>query len=141
MLKQLSVFVENRPGALSSICGVLKENGIDMRALSLADTQQFGILRMLVPDPVFAKSVLEKAGFTVKTTDVLVLSVPDRTGGLAEVMQIIDRHGLSVEYMYAFPSFGDGKAMIVFRFSDPENARKELAGENLQISDSGAAAE
>ncbi|MCQ2378666.1 MAG: ACT domain-containing protein [Victivallaceae bacterium] len=135
MLQQLSVFVENRPGALSRLCGVLEDNGIDMRALSLADTQQFGILRMLVPDPGTAKSVLEKAGFTVKTTDVIVLRVADRAGGLAEVMRIIDRHGLSVEYMYAFPSSGDGTAMIVFRFSDTADALEKLSGEKLPIFD------
>ncbi len=133
MLKQISLFVENRPGALSAVCKVLKENSIDMRALSLADTQQFGILRMLVKDDQAAKSVLEKAGFVVKLTDVLALSVPDRAGGLADVLSIIDKHNLSVEYMYAFPYADAKRAALIFRFADAEAAEKALAGEAVEM--------
>lgn len=133
MLKQLSLFVENQPGALSAVCKVLKENSIDMRALSLADTQQFGILRMLVRDENAAKSALEKAGFVVKLTDVLALSVPDRAGGLADVLSIIDKYDLSVEYMYAFPYADTKRAALIFRFADAAAAEKALAGEAVEI--------
>ncbi len=133
MLKQLSLFVENRPGALTAVCAVLKENAIDMRALSLADTQQFGILRMLVRDEQVAKNALEKAGFIVKLTDVIALSVPDRIGGLADVLQVIDKHELSVEYMYAFPGIASQRAALIFRFADAEAAEKALAGEAVEM--------
>ncbi len=132
-IKQLSLFVENRPGALSAVCGVLKEHNISIRTLSLADTQQFGILRLLVKEYEEAKKALEAAGFIVKITDVLALTVPDRAGGLAGILDILDRHGLSVEYMYAF-TFGHGdRAIIVFRFDDPEHALGELKDEPIEL--------
>ncbi len=132
-IKQLSLFVENRPGSLSAVCRVLKENNIDIRTLSLADTQQFGILRLLVKEHEQARTALEKAGFIVKVTDVLALTVPDHPGGLADILNILDKHKLSVEYMYAFTFGRNDKAVIVFRFEDPMQAIKELKGEAIEM--------
>ena len=133
MIKQLSLFVENRPGALSAVCQVLKNNRINIRTLSLADTQQFGILRLLVKEYEKAKEALEAAGLVVKVTDVLALTVPDHPGGLADILTIFDKHKLSVEYMYAF-TFGRGeKAVIVFRFENPEKAIEGLRGEPIEL--------
>ena len=133
MIKQLSLFVENRPGALSAVCQVLKNNRINIRTLSLADTQQFGILRLLVKEYEKAKEALDAAGLVVKVTDVLALTVPDHPGGLADILTIFDKHKLSVEYMYAF-TFGRGeKAVIVFRFENPEKAIEELRGEPIEL--------
>ena len=132
-IKQLSLFVENRPGALSAVCQVLKQHNLSIRTLSLADTRQFGILRLLIKEYETAKKVLEEAGFIVKVTDVLALTVEDRPGGLADILSIIDRHNLSVEYMYAFTFGHDNKAVLVFRFNDPEFAEKELRGEPIEL--------
>lgn len=127
LIKQLSLFVENKPGSLNAVCQVLKQNELSIRTLSLADTQQFGILRLLVKEYEKARDVLEKAGFLVKVTDVLALPVSDRPGGLADILDILDRHQLSVEYMYAFTFGREGEAVIVFRFENPEVALKALA--------------
>ena len=132
-IKQLSLFVENRPGSLSAVCQVLKEHNLSIRTLSLADTRQFGILRLLIKEYETAKKVLEEAGFIVKVTDVLALTVGDRPGGLADILTILDRHNLSVEYMYAFTFGRENKAVLVFRFDDPEHAQRELAGEPIEM--------
>lgn len=131
-IKQISLFVENRPGALSAVCRVLKENNIDIKTLSLADTQQFGILRLLVKECENAKAVLEKAGFLVKITDVLAMEVPDRPGGLSGILEIFDRHNLQVEYMYAFGGRSD-RAVMVFRFDDPQKTIDELNAEPIEF--------
>lgn len=133
MLTQLSLFLENRPGALSEACTVLKNAGVNLRALSLADTQEFGILRLLVDNPAKGKNALAAEGFVVKENKVLAVSVPDCAGGLAELFAIVDKLGLSVEYMYAFASGNVDKAVIVFRFSDQELAAEKLASENIEM--------
>lgn len=132
-IKQVSLFVENHPGALSAVCRVLRDNGLNIRTLSLADTQHFGILRLLVQDSEKARKVLEAAGFLVKVNDVLAILVPDRPGGLADVLEIIDRHGISVEYMYAFTFGRQNQAVIVFRFDNQEQAFEALAGEPIEL--------
>ncbi len=132
-IKQLSLFVENRPASLTTVCRVLKENQLDIKTLSLADTQQFGILRLLIKEYDVAKAKLEAAGFVVKLTDVLALTVPDRPGGLAEILEILDKHNLSVEYLYAFTFGREGKAIIVFRFENPELALAELKSEPIEF--------
>ena len=133
MLTQLSLFLENRPGALSEACTVLKNAGINLRALSLADTQQFGILRLLVDEPAKGKEALAAEGFVVKENKVLAVSVPDCAGGLAELFAVVDKLELSVEYMYAFASGSAGKAVIVFRFTDQELAVARLTAENVEV--------
>ena len=133
MLTQLSLFLENRPGALSEACNVLKRAGVNLRALALADTQQFGILRLLVEDPAAGKAALSADGFVVKENKVLALGVPDCAGGLAELFTVIDRLGLSVEYMYAFAGGRKDRAVIVFRFADQEQAAAKLTAENVEV--------
>lgn len=132
-IKQLSLFVENRPGSLSAVCKILKQENLSIRTLSLADTQQFGILRLLIKEYDQARAALEKAGFIVKVTDVLAIEVPDRPGGLSDILEILDRHKLSVEYMYAFTFGNDDRAVIVFRFEDPEGAIKLLKDEPITM--------
>ena len=123
-VKQLSLFVENQPGSLSKVCKVLKDGGFNIRTLSLADTQQFGILRLLVNEWDEAEKALESAGFIVKVTEVLALPVEDRAGGLAELLEIL--RDCQVEYMYAFTFGHGGKAIMVFRFEDPDKALEVL---------------
>ena len=133
LIEQLSLFVENTPGSISKVCKVLKENNLSIRTLSLADTSEFGILRLLIKESSEAAKVLMAAGFVVKCASVLALTVPDQAGGLSGIFDILDRHNLSVEYMYAFTAGKADKAIIVFRFEDPVQAQKLLAGENIEF--------
>ncbi len=123
-IQQLSLFLENQPGQLRVPCKVLGDAGINILTLSLADTQQFGILRLIVKDWEKAKEVLEGAGIVVNVTEVLAVEVPDRPGGLASVLESFEKAGLSIEYMYAFAAARErGKfATLVFRLEDPERA-------------------
>ena len=130
-ITQLSLFVENRPGALKDICNTLKENDINISTLSLADTQSFGILRLLVKEYEKAKNVLEKAGFIVKTTEVLAIPVPNCPGGLAKLLDSLQ--DCQVEYMYAFASEMHKNAVMVFRFADQEKAIAALKANHSEI--------
>jgi hypothetical protein len=127
MIRQLSLFLENRPGQLRIPCKVLGESGIDILTMSLADTQQFGILRLIVKDWERAKKVLEGAGIVVNVTDVLAIEVPDRPGGLASVLEAFEKAGLGIEYMYALEARERGQyATLIFRLADPERAARLL---------------
>lgn len=132
LIRQLSLFVENRPGTLNAVCQVLKKNNLSIRTLSLADTRQFGILRLLIADHQTAARVLRDAGFLVKETDVLALPVRDEAGGLAEILEVLDRAGIGVEYMYAFPSGRNNRAVMVFRFDDSSAAEQALSAAGIR---------
>ncbi|MDD6095822.1 MAG: ACT domain-containing protein [Clostridia bacterium] len=123
-IKQISVFVENRHGALTDVCSVLAENGISMHALSLADTQDFGILRVIVEDPEKAAEILRSSGYPCKLTPVIAVRMEDKPGGMAAVMKLISDAGIGVEYAYAFLSHTPGKAYMVFRIEGSESRRK-----------------
>ena len=124
LIKQISVFVENAPGSLSEVTKALGENGIDMSALSLADTSEFGILRLIVNDPDKACEVLREHHFIVKQNDVLAAVIDDRPGGLTAVLDVLANANVSVEYMYAFVGSKDGHAVVVIR---PDNAEAAIA--------------
>jgi hypothetical protein len=127
-ITQLSVFAENKPGHVIAPVRLLADHAIDLRALSLADTQRFGILRMIVSDAEKAAALLEEAGFLVKLTEVLALAVPDHPGGLSEILNLFEGTPVNIEYMYAFPYGLDGKkAALIFRFDDPDAALALLA--------------
>ena len=132
-IHQVSVFLENKPGQLRMACDVLAKAGINMVTLSLADTAQFGILRLIVQEWQKAKTVLEKAGCVVKITEVLAIEVGDRPGGLSQVLEIVDRAGLNIEYMYAFTEKRGDRAMLVFRFTDPDAALQVLQGGGINV--------
>jgi hypothetical protein len=133
-LRQLSLFLENRPGQLMQPCQVLGKAGIDIITMSLADTQQFGILRLIVRDDDRAKQVLEQAGFVVTMTDMLAAEVPDRPGGLAGVLEAFDQAGLSVEYIYPLAAGARGRtAVLVFRVEDPVGAARMLSDRGVRI--------
>jgi len=130
-IKQLSLFIENKPGTLNNVCRVLKENDINICTLSLADTEQFGIMRLLIHDWENAKEVLENAGFVANVTEVLALPVADHPGGLAYLLEILDENKINIEYMYAF-SYGKGdKAIMVFRFENPDKALEVLSEKGI----------
>ena len=124
-IRQISIFLENKPRQLSAICRDLSDAGTNIVTLSLADTADFGIVRMIVDDHEKAKSVLEGKGHVVNVREVIAVCVPDRPGGMAEVMQVLDKAGANIEYSYAFAFHEGEKAVLVFRFDD--NAKAENA--------------
>jgi len=121
-VKQLSLFLENQPGALSRPVKLLAEAKFNILTLALADTQQFGILRFIVRDWRKAKTLLEDANCVVKVTDVLVLEVADEPGGLAAILSVLETARVNVEYMYGFTLRTEGKGLLAFRFDDPDSA-------------------
>jgi hypothetical protein len=132
-IHQISLFLENKPGHLRNVAQILADAGINIVTLSLADTQQFGILRLIVEDWQKAKSVLEDTGCVVNVTEVVATEVEDRPGGLAAILEILEDGGVNVEYMYAF-TFGKGdRAVIVFRFDQPDKAIQVLQDADVSV--------
>ena len=121
-IRQLSVFLENRPGRLSALCRTLADAGVNLSTLTLAETGEFGLLRLITPDPDKARQVVERAGYAATMTEVVALQVPDRPGGLASVLHALEASGISVEYMYAFAMRAGGDAIMIFRFGDMDRA-------------------
>jgi hypothetical protein len=132
-IHQLSVFLENRPGQLRELSEVLAKAGLNIVTLALADTEQFGILRLIMEDWQKAKTVLEAAGCVVKITEVLAIEVADQPGGLTRILELVDGAGLNIEYMYAFTEKRLGKAALVFRFADPDRALRVLQAGGINV--------
>lgn len=132
-VEQIAVFLENKSGRLAEITATLAENGINIRALSVADTADFGILRLIVDDVEKAKKVLKDNGFTVGITKVVAVEVADRSGGLASVLKTIERESLNVEYMYAFVNKSGENAVLIFRFDDMDRAITALRHDGFTI--------
>lgn len=127
LVKQISVFVENKFGRLADIIKILGDNDIDISALSIADTTDFGILRVIVSDPAKAEDVLKTNGLAVKTTDVLAVAVEDKPGGLAEILALLKKNDIGIEYMYAFMGSGGTRSgWLVIRVDKTEEAIKVL---------------
>lgn len=132
-IKQISVFLENKPGALYAMTGVLAQNQVDMRALSVAETKDFGIVRMIVADVYKATTVLKEAGYIHSITPVLGVAIPDVPGGLNKVLQVLDEAQMNVEYMYAFlGGKKSDRAYMVFRVEDNEAATAALAARGIK---------
>ncbi|MBM9614741.1 ACT domain-containing protein [Desulfobulbus rhabdoformis] len=121
-VEQIAVFLENKSGRLAEITRILAEKGINIRALSVADTADFGILRLIVDKVDLAKESLRAGGFTVGKTNVIAVEVPDQTGGLASVLKVAHEAELNVEYMYAFVNKSSDNAVLIFRFDDMDKA-------------------
>ena len=132
-INQLSVFLENEPGRLSAACKALAAAGVNILTLSLADTRQFGILRLVVRDWEKAKAALEQAGCVVKVTEVVAVEVADRPGGLADILGIIDQGKVNIEYMYAFTFRCNDRAVLVFRFEQPDQAIQTLQASGVNV--------
>ncbi len=132
-VEQISIFIENKSGRLAEVARVLGEAGVNIRALSLADTSDFGILRLIVNDREKAKQVLKEKGFTVSKTEVVAIEVPDRPGGLAEILDTLDGASINVEYMYAFVERCGENAVIIFRFDETEKAISALLAKGFNI--------
>ena len=132
-VEQISIFIENKSGRLAEVTQILGEAGVNIRALSLADTSDFGILRLIVDKTDLAKSALKKHRFTVNKTEVVAVEVPDRPLGLAGILQILNRGQVNVEYMYAFGERCGGNAILVFRFDNLEEAIKVLTDNGVTV--------
>ena len=133
MAKQLSVFLENKAGRLASVTRVLGEAGINIRALSIADTSDFGILRIIVNDPPKAYTILKDAGFTVSETEVIGVRVKDTPGGLAAVLDKMSDANLNIEYMYAFLGTSENDALVIFKIEDHKKARIAFKESGIQV--------
>jgi hypothetical protein len=125
-VEQISIFLENKPGALESVMRLLKDADINIRSLSLADTSDFGILRLIVNDANKALRVLNDNGLRVSRTSVVAVEVPDRPGGLHSILAVLAQHGINVEYLYAFIEKSGENAVIIFRFDSPDDAVEVL---------------
>lgn len=131
--EQISIFMENKAGRLSEVTGILSENGVNIRALALADTTDFGVLRLIVDDNTKAEEVLKNSGFTVRKTKVVAVEVKDNPGGLHSILEILHQAQINVEYMYAFVRQSGSNAIMIFRFDQPDEAIRVLSQNELNI--------
>ncbi len=130
-VKQISVFIENKKGALAACTRFIADNGINIRALSIADTQDFGILRIICDDPRETESILKKGGFISTVTDVLATEIEDKPGSMANILEVLADAHVIVEYTYAFLA-PDGHAYMIFRVDDNAVASAALAGAGIK---------
>lgn len=132
-IKQISVFLENKSGRLSEVTRILGDRGLNIRALSLADTTNFGILRLIINEPDEALKVLKDQGFTVSETEVLAVEIPDVPGGLAAVLEILVGEAINIEYTYAFVGKNHGNALVVFKVEDIDRAIRSLRAKDIHL--------
>lgn len=132
-VKQVSVFLENRSGRLADVTRAMADAQVNIRALSIADTVDYGFLRLIVDDPDVAVKVLTEAGFTVAQTEVLAIEVPDRPGGLAGIVDVLSAKGMNIEYMYAFVGRSGENAIVVFRIDPINEAIKVLQNAGVRV--------
>jgi hypothetical protein len=133
LVKQISVFLENKSGRLAEVTKTLGANDIDISALSIADTTDFGILRLIVNKPEEAENALKENGFTVSCTSVIAIAVEDKPGGLASILEILDEEAIGIEYMYAFVGKTSSDALVILRVEDPEKAILTLANKEISV--------
>lgn len=133
MVKQISVFLENKKGRLAQVSKTLADNGINIRAMSIADTKDFGILRFIADDPEKAKKILLEADYTVMVKDVLAIAVPDSPGGLAKALEVLYGGAIVIEYMYAFIGKNEGKALVIMKVSDDKKAIELLKDSPVDV--------
>lgn len=132
---QISVFLENRKGRLSDICAMLGEAAINIRALTIAETESFGVLRLVVDKPKEVVELFRKNNVTANLTEVVAVEVPDTPGGLAQVLNVLRGNDVNVEYMYGFVEKQTENALLVFRFDNPEKAQQVLVQNSISVVD------
>ncbi|MDT8420718.1 MAG: ACT domain-containing protein [Desulfuromonadales bacterium] len=132
-VEQISIFIENKSGRLAEVTRILGVAQVNIRALSLADTSDFGILRLIVDNTDLALRVLKDHHFTVNKTEVIGVEVPDQPGGLCSILEILDRNDINVEYMYAFVERSKGNAVIIFRFDNVDEAIRVLTENRITV--------
>ena len=131
--EQISVFLENKAGRLAEVTGILAEANVNIRALALADTSDFGVLRLIVDDNIKAVEALKNRGFTVGRTDVVAVEVEDRPGGLHRLLDMLHKAEINVEYMYAFVQHSGENAVMIFRFDNIDEAIRVLEKHNVKV--------
>jgi len=134
-IQQISIFLENAAGRLAEVTRVLRDGGVNLRAIMIADTADFGILRVIVDDPAKAISILEKAKFTTKTTDVLAVTVSDKVGSLAGVLSLFEKNKVNIEYLYAALNKIGETAVIIFKVEEIEKGMKMVKENGLSLAD------
>ena len=132
-VEQISVFLENKPGSLENATRTLRDANINIRTLSVAETVDFGILRLIVNDVEKANNALKESGFRVSKTPVVAVEVPDKPGGLHSIMEVVSKEGINVEYLYAFVEKSGQNAVIIFRFDNPEKAIEVLTKHKFAV--------
>ncbi len=132
-VKQISVFLENKSGRLYEVCSCLAENGINIRALCIAETADYGVLRLIVNKPEEAKAALLREGFTVSETDVIAVEIPDEPGGLAEALKALLARNINIEYIYCFVEKSGEKAMVVFRLEEIDRGVEALQSSGFVV--------
>jgi hypothetical protein len=135
-IKQISIFLENTAGRIADVTKVLKDNSINLRAIMIADTADFGILRIITDDSEKALSVLKEAKFTTKTTDVLAISISDKVGALHDVMALFQNNGINIEYLYASLEKTGDTAIIIFKVEDPDKGLEVIKANGLSTAGS-----
>ena len=135
MIKQISVFIENKEGRLKKAINTLSKANINIRALSIADGSKYGILRLIVSDTEKSKEILEKDNFIVKETEVIVVEVPDKPNGLNSILEILEKESINVEYLYAFVSNKTDEAIVVMRLNKMEEGKTLLKSSDANILD------
>lgn len=130
---QISAFVENKPGHIGRVLKVLAQSNINIITLTVADTAEFGVLRMILDKPNEAKKVLSENSITAKATDVLALEIEDSPGSLSDTLDAFSDMNINIKYMYAFTEKRNGKAVMIFRFEDIETAKEALVGKGYNI--------
>lgn len=133
MIKQLSVFVENKPGRLAEVTGAIGAAGVDIRALCVADTSDFGILRLIVDRPEEAAMILKEAGAAVSLTDVVAVGMDDKPGSFSSVVRLLSDSGINIEYMYAFVSRKASDAFLILRIEEPERGAEILRKNGVRL--------
>ena len=132
-IKQLTVFVENKQGAVVSITETLSAANVNLRALSIAETEEFGILRLITKDTEVAKNLLAEEGYLIKTTEVIGVKISDEAGKLSEALKVLDAKGINMEYLYAFMARTEKHAYVVIRVEDNDAAEKALTDAGFKL--------
>ena len=133
LIKQLSLFLENKLGRLANVCRIMAQEGVNIRALSIADATDFGVLRLIVDNPDLAQEKLKARGIIVSITDVIGIKVPDRPGGLAEALDLLGMENISVEYMYAFVGKSGDQAMVILRLDDNAKGIEAVKKHHIEL--------
>ena len=136
-IRQISIFLENRPGRLAALCQTLADAGVNLSTLMLSETGEFGLLRIITPDADKALTVVQKAGYAVTSSEVVAIQVPDKPGGLAAILTALEPHKISVEYMYAYVC-RHGRAIMLIRFNDLDGAINTLEKAGFKVISSAA---
>lgn len=132
-IKQISIFLENKKGRLYDVCSILGANDVNIRALTIAETESFGVLRIVVNNTERAMELLKEGGFTAKITDVIAVEVEDKSGGLASILMVLSDNDVNVEYMYGFVEKSSDQALLVFRFEDTAKAQEVLQKNKIKV--------